>query len=322
MVTRKRKEKNQKMKSTLKISALLIAAFSFVVAACGGGSSSTTPTVAPTVTNPPTTSTSLTITETTAEPEPEVTTPPEELSEVEILQRVEDNTPPVPETPAWTFTYTLTIKDRTAGANGRIPRITIPVYNAPNGSLISLRDGSPADPNPWKEKLTFLVTKGVPGDDWAEVLISSRPNNLRGWVSTSQFEWSSTTHHVLIDLSESTVTAWEGDELILHTLAIIGRPSRPTPVIRTAIEAKLDNTIVNGQRLYGSAYGTRILMLTAFSETLEVFDNGIPQVALHGTSVPHLLGDDISSGCIRIHNNFIDTLYDELPVGTIVNIIA
>ncbi len=309
--------KNKRMKSTLKISTALIVVFSFVAAACGGSSDTAT-------TNPPATSTTLVVTETTQEVVDEVVTETtaKRLTDEEIYQQVVEKTPPVPDIPAWTDVYTLTAKERRPLSTGQYPKITIPIYDAPDGEIMWPRDGNPTDPTPWKERLTFYVTKGVPGDEWAEVLLSSRPNESRGWVRTSQFEWSGHRYHMLIDLSNRTVTVWNGDELIVHTLAIVGRSSRPTPILKTAVEVKLDNPKVNGSRIWGEAYGTRILMVTAFSETLESFNNGIPQIAIHGTDVPLELGNDISSGCIRIHNTVIDMLYEELPLGTVVNIVA
>lgn len=39
------------------------------------------------------------------------------------------------------------------------------------------------------------------------------------------------------------------------------------------------------------------------------------EIAIHGTDEPELLGDDISHGCIRMSNEDVLRLYDELEVG-------
>ena len=37
---------------------------------------------------------------------------------------------------------------------------------------------------------------------------------------------------------------------------------------------------------------------------------------IHGTHMPETIGTSFSSGCIRLRNDHIDALYDEVPVGT------
>ena len=39
-------------------------------------------------------------------------------------------------------------------------------------------------------------------------------------------------------------------------------------------------------------------------------------IALHGTSKPELLGQDVSHGCIRMTNEAARHLYHEVDVGT------
>ena len=230
----------------------------------------------------------------------------------------EPSTPPPP-TPAWKTVNILKAKPRQASASGNVPRIVVPVHNSPNGSQKTLRDGTPTDPTYWGNSLEFLVVSGRPGDDWAEVLVSSRPNQTTGWVRTAIFDWVSHDYHVRIDLSDNTLTAWEGNRLIAHTRTIIGRSSRPTPIVSTYIEASVRNI---GNLYAGEAYGPWYLPIAAFSETLETFGGAIPQIAIHGTNVPDQLGTDISSGCVRVHNTVITELANELPVGTVVNIVA
>ena len=40
------------------------------------------------------------------------------------------------------------------------------------------------------------------------------------------------------------------------------------------------------------------------------------EIAIHGTDKPHLLGDNVSHGCIRVTNEDARRLYHELDVGT------
>ena len=235
------------------------------------------------------------------------------------------------------------------------------IYDEPNGNRLFLDDyvetnkkgqregGIPRSPTVHNETLTFLVLQtatedgtkdipGNPGDPWAQVILSARPNKdktgirentnyVKAWVETTKFEelWVPYQYHVIVDVSDRTVTVWKGasgepTEVFSHTLAIVGKPARPTPSLGlTYIEAKLSN--FDGSP-YGAAYGSRIFALAAFSETLEQFSGGVPQLAIHGTNVPQKVGQALSSGCIRIPNGVIDELNEVLMVGTPVTIIA
>ncbi len=72
----------------------------------------------------------------------------------------------------------------------------------------------------------------------------------------------------------------------------------------------------------GSAYGPYILSLSAFSEALDSFGGGVPVIAIHGTNDPGLIGGAFSNGCIRIPNEAIRVLADNVPMGTPVDIVA
>ena len=46
----------------------------------------------------------------------------------------------------------------------------------------------------------------------------------------------------------------------------------------------------------GGAYGPWILALNGYSESLDSFDGGMPQLAFHGTNKPELIGTQASNG--------------------------
>ena len=210
-----------------------------------------------------------------------------------------------------------------------------PVYNTPGGDqLRNLRDyvtpegDQPSDPTVYGSRLTFLVLQtadekgnkypgGRPQDEWAEVILSTRPNNSRAWIRATDFDFKSYQYNIVVDISDRTVTVMEGDKVIEQVLAIVGKPSTPTPPIGlTYIEAKILNTNRNG------AFGSRIFTLAAFSEILDDFEGDIPQLAIHGTSMTIEIGQALSSGSISIQNDIIDGLDEILIAGTPVTIVA
>ena len=86
--------------------------------------------------------------------------------------------------------------------------------------------------------------------------------------------------------------------------------------IRDSIDEKIEGGPL------GSAYGSCILSIAAFSEALGTFGGGMPKLALHGTNQPELMGQYVSSGCVRVPNDIIEFIAETVPVGTVVDIVA
>jgi len=66
----------------------------------------------------------------------------------------------------------------------------------------------------------------------------------------------------------------------------------------------------------GGFLGPIVLPLTGFSETLNEFAGGDGRVAIHGTSVPSLIGTQASHGCMRMRNADIVRLARLATPGT------
>jgi len=96
----------------------------------------------------------------------------------------------------------------------------------------------------------------------------------------------------------------------------IGKESTPTPIgdfyLRVLIKAP-DPTTVYGPYAYG---------LSSHSDVLPDFNGGEAQVGIHGNNDASVLGEDVSSGCIRMDNEKITRLASILPLGTPVDVHA
>ncbi len=79
---------------------------------------------------------------------------------------------------------------------------------------------------------------------------------------------------------------------------VVGKDATRTPTGRFYITDKTDD-------VPSSFYGPFILPLNGYSEQLDKFDDGVPVIAMHGTSRPDLLGQAASNGCIRLPNEVI-----------------
>lgn len=76
----------------------------------------------------------------------------------------------------------------------------------------------------------------------------------------------------------------------------IGKPSTPTPVGNYVIATKISNP--------GGILGSRWLGLN--------YD----AYGIHGTNKPWLIGQMVSNGCIRMHNDNVEMLFSLVILGT------
>lgn len=216
----------------------------------------------------------------------------------------------------WEVTV-LTVKDDTQ---------IVPTFDGPNGNNVKIYDVNQIDgveleyplyaETAFGNRLALVVEQFDETGAWAQVGVPVRPNGTTTWVQTAYFTESTHNYHITVDLSENMVNVYKGDELLIEQIAASGRETRPTPVVRAYIDEKIPGAQVS------PAYGTWILSIAAFSESLGTFDGGLPKLALHGTNQPELIGQYISSGCVRVPDEVIDFIAETVPVGTIVDIVA
>jgi hypothetical protein len=167
------------------------------------------------------------------------------------------------------------------------------------------------NPTPFGNTLTFIVTEDH--GEWLRVEMPVRPNGTEGWVRASEFDRSIIDTHVEVDISDRTLKAFAGDQLMVETKIVVGKDATPTPTGRlylTDFEEKYR----------GSAYGPWILPLSGYSQAMDEFSGGVPVIAMHGTNRPELIGTAASNGCIRMPDDVIQLLHDKLFFGTPIDI--
>ena len=168
------------------------------------------------------------------------------------------------------------------------------------------------NPTYFKNPLVFEVVK----DDgaWLRVALLARPNHQTGWIRRSDVTLSTTRYRLVLRLSTFDLQAFDGDRKVVETHVVVGRPNTPTPLGTFFLTEKI-------QKWEGSAYGPWILATSAYSEALDTFSGGLPQVAFHGTNEPQLIGTRASNGCIRMPDAVDQRLHDLLPAGTPITIV-
>ena len=191
----------------------------------------------------------------------------------------------------------------------------IPAYDAPDGNRLTFPDGELWSFTYRRNRLVVRVTQGEWGDEWVEAELPIRPNGVRGWIRTDKFNWSTVNHHVFVDVSERSMAFFDGDELITHTLVIVGKPTTHTPTLTGFIAEKLAN---HEQQVGSIVYGDWILMLSFFSESLNSFAGGLPRTAVRGTHIPERVGEALSNGGVRTPAEPLEIIAQQAPLGTAV----
>ncbi|MFW6278577.1 MAG: L,D-transpeptidase family protein [Bacillota bacterium] len=111
---------------------------------------------------------------------------------------------------------------------------------------------------------------------------------------------------IVVDTSGRTLSLYrEGERYKTYPIAI-GKPDTKTPIGEWAIVNKTKNWDGN------SELGTRWLGLN------------VPwgSYGIHGTNKPGSIGTAASKGCVRMHNQHVEELYELVPVKTRVKIIG
>jgi lipoprotein-anchoring transpeptidase ErfK/SrfK len=224
-------------------------------------------------------------------------------------------TPPSTVAPATTTTLRPLAAHEVLVAVVRPEIAELVAYDAPNGAPVT-----PELPhiNPWYfgGELALLVTQGREVDPWVEVQLVGRPNGRTGWIRSADVTFRSHRFHMTVAIGERMLRAWEGDTLLAETPVVVGADATPTPLGRFYVNAIVPQANPRG------AYGPVILSISSFSEALATFDGGLPEIAIHGTNQPSLIGRAVSNGCIRIPNDVVERLAAVIPLGTPVAFVA
>lgn len=119
--------------------------------------------------------------------------------------------------------------------------------------------------------------------------------------------------HLLIDLSKRRLYVLLNDVPVYGFPVATGRRTRPTPTGTFRIVTKVVNPYYLPKQIAGghpdNPLGTHWMGLD--------IGNGY-KYGIHGTHKPHLIGQPVSSGCIRMRNADIEFLYRHIPLKTTV----
>ncbi len=169
-------------------------------------------------------------------------------------------------------------------------------------------------PNPTHEGMPLSFTVIERQGNRLHVRLPIRPNGSTAWIDASQVVTWVVPNHLLVDLSERTVTAKHGDEVLMTAGLAVGSEATPTPTGEFYVDISVANP--------GGSYGEWMLSIAGFSDVHQTFGGGIGQIAFHGWSDESVIGQAVSNGCLRMPNSVITRLAPLAPVGTPVTIQA
>jgi lipoprotein-anchoring transpeptidase ErfK/SrfK len=116
---------------------------------------------------------------------------------------------------------------------------------------------------------------------------------------------------IFIDRGERRFEFWDGDRLVRAGKVAVGKPGAETPTGLFYVQSKFFPT---AEILGAFAFET-----SAYSKLTDWPGGGV--VGVHGTPWPWLLGQAVSHGCIRLHNDDVLFLRSRVPEGTPIKIV-
>jgi len=167
------------------------------------------------------------------------------------------------------------------------------------------------NPGPWEIPRVFLIRQVR--EDWLRTYLPMRPNEASGWIEAKDVKLLETTYRLLVDLSNNRLTVFHRDSPVMREPVAVGTGGTPTPTGSFYITMLVTPT-------NQAAYGPYAFGLSAYSEVLFTFAGGDGQVGIHGTADTTSIGQNVSHGCIRVHNDAITRMANLLPLGTPVEI--
>ncbi len=154
--------------------------------------------------------------------------------------------------------------------------------------------------------------RGAKGARWLKLSMPMRPNGRTGWVKAPAVQMRPVRRTIVIDLSSRKLRVLERGKKRFAIRVAIGRRGMETPTGNYYLTATFKPT----ERFLGAfAFET-----SAYSKLSEWPGGGV--VGLHGTSMPWLLGQAVSHGCVRMSNAAALVLKRLTPAGTPLRIVA
>ncbi|MDH4341346.1 MAG: L,D-transpeptidase family protein [Thermoleophilia bacterium] len=163
--------------------------------------------------------------------------------------------------------------------------------------------------------LDVLKAKKTGKPTWYRISVPGRPNGRTGWVRAAALEIHPVHKRLIVYRGARRFEFWDGNKLVRAGDVAVGKPGAETPLGLFYVTWKFNPSIDPDWAILGAyAFET-----SAYSKLTDWPGGGI--VGMHGTPWPSLLGQAVSHGCVRVHNDNIEFLRNRVPLGTPVKIV-
>ena len=152
------------------------------------------------------------------------------------------------------------------------------------------------------------------GAQMLHVLLPGRPNGSQGWIERQGTTIATTSWRIVVRTASRRVLVYHRGRLERTLMAIVGKPSTPTPHGHFFVEESV-------RMPPGSPGSPYALALSAHSNVLQEFEGGPGQIAIHGVAnLAGKLGSASSHGCIRLSDPSIRWMAAHIAPGVLVTI--
>jgi lipoprotein-anchoring transpeptidase ErfK/SrfK len=158
-----------------------------------------------------------------------------------------------------------------------------------------------------QEILAVAAQTGSDGEPWYKISLPMRPNNTYGWIPAKSVKLAPTKSQIVISVSRRTIDVYVRGKHRWHGKVAVGAPGRETPLGHYYVAARF-------VPYHDPFLGVFALETSAYSKLTEWPGGGV--VGIHGTSLPQLLGQAVSHGCVRVSNLTASHLKTLAPLGT------
>lgn len=157
-----------------------------------------------------------------------------------------------------------------------------------------------------QEILAVSVRNGSDGQPWYRINVPMRPNGTYGWIPARSVSLSPTVSQIVVHRASRTIDVFWHGRRVVHALVAVGAPGMETPTGHFYVQARFvpDDSFL----------GVFAVETSAYSKLSEWPGGGV--VGIHGTSMPQLLGQAVSHGCVRVANATAAQLRKYAPLGT------
>jgi lipoprotein-anchoring transpeptidase ErfK/SrfK len=196
-------------------------------------------------------------------------------------------------------------------AAGTLRVATLVVRSRPDSGAAPIRSFHQFRPDFRPQVVVALGTRrGADGRPWLHIEVPMRPNGRLGWVPAAAVDVHPVTLRIVVHRGARRLELFRGKTRLYETTVAVGRPGMETPVGRFYIQAAF--------RPDDAFLGSFAFETSAYSKLTDWPGGGV--VGLHGTSMPSLLGQAVSHGCVRMSNTAALVLKRYVRVGTPVTI--